>query len=525
VWKSRPRPGQKNSTLRDGGGAKRFVALARVSSREQEREGWSLEVQEEQLNEYAKNKGGGVTKLFKIAETASRADERKTFKELIQYARRNKATIDGVLFYKVDRAARNLFDYVDLERLESDENIPFISTSQPTANTPAGRVARRLLAIIAAFQTEQQVLDVRDGHQRRVEAGLFCGLAPYGYRNVRINARGLVEVSEPEARKVRLIYDLYAYKNHTIDMIMEHLRREGIAYLPSIPKWNRATVHRILRDRSYVGEVFYQDVWYPGTHEHLVDRQTWGRVQCLLGDKQRRSHELTFAGELIRCGHCGSPITGECVVKKATGRQYVYYRCVKYKSPGHPGTRLTEVELEAQVMAMFESIRLPDTVKEWFGRTLTLWSQGEQRATRSNTEDIQRQLSSLWTQKDRLLNLHLLGEISETEFSAKNTEIRDRVAQYTLKLEMADRGRDEHADLARKTFELSQSLTERWLTADYSAKRQMLETVCLNFSLDGASLAPEWRKPFDVLVKGLSVSSNRGDKIRTCDLLDPNQAL
>ena len=33
------------------------------------------------------------------------------------------------------------------------------------------------------------------------------------------------------------------------------------------------------------------------------------------------------------------------------------------------------------------------------------------------------------------------------------------------------------------------------------------------------------RKPFDILVEGLTVSSSRGDKIRTCDLLDPNQAL
>jgi hypothetical protein len=113
----------------------------------------------------------------------------------------------------------------------------------------------------------------------------------------------------------------------------------------------------------------------------------------------------------------------------------------------------------------------------------------------------------------RLLNVHLSGQIDEIEFSAKNTEIRDRIAQYTLQLEAADRSSDEHADLARKAFELSQSLPERWLTADYSTKRQILEIVCLNFSLDGVTLVPEWRKPFDVLVEGLVVSSSRGDKI------------
>jgi site-specific DNA recombinase len=492
---------------------KQFVALARVSSREQEREGWSLDVQEHELNAYAAREGGKITKLFKIAETASRAEERKTFKEMIRYARQHRADLDGALFYKVDRAARNLYDYVDLERLESDDNIPFISTSQPTANTPSGRVARRMLAVFAAFQTEQQVLDVRDGQKRRVDSGLFCGFAPFGYTNIRVNDRGLIETDKEADWKVKLVYDLYAYKNYTIDMIVAHLRREGIIFRPEAPAWHRGTVHRILRDRSYIGEVFYQDVWYPGTQDQLVDRQTWNRVQTLMGEKGRKSHELTYAGELIECKHCGSPITGECVIKKSTGKEYVYYRCVKYKSLGHPSVRLTEAQLDKQVMTIFDSIRLRPAVMEWFRRMLVLWSEEQQKLSTVQTGDLQRQLTSLRTQKDKLLNLNLQEKISDAEFSAKSVEIRDRIAHLTLLTEAADRGSDEHADLARKAFELSQSLTERWVNSNYSAKRQILEIMCLNFWLDGVSLVVEWRKPFDVLIEGLLVSSSRGDKI------------
>ena len=45
------------------------------------------------------------------------------------------------------------------------------------------------------------------------------------------------------------------------------------------------------------------------------------------------------------------------------------------------------------------------------------------------------------------------------------------------------------------------------------AKRRILEVVCLNFTLDGVTLVPEMRKPFDVFAEGLSVCSSRGDKI------------
>jgi len=129
---------------------KQFVALARVSSREQEREGFSLEVQEDALKRYAESHGGKIIKLFKIAETASKGEERKSFRELVAFAKKNAPGLDGLLFYKVDRAARNLFDYVELERLESEYGVPFISVSQPTDSNPAGRMMRRTLANMAA---------------------------------------------------------------------------------------------------------------------------------------------------------------------------------------------------------------------------------------------------------------------------------------------------------------------------------------------------------------------------------------
>ena len=94
-----------------------------------------------------------------------------------------------------------------------------------------------------------------------------------------------------------------------------------------------------------------------------------------------------------------------------------------------------------------------------------------------------------------------------------HTEYRDRMATLSLQLEAADRQRDEEADLAAKVFELSQGLTERWVSAEYAAKRQILELVCLNFKLHGVTLVPEMRKPFDQLIEGLHVSSSRGDKI------------
>src|SRR3984885_2140607 len=224
---------------------KNFVALARVSSREQEREGFSLAVQEEALKRYATQAGGEIARLFRIAETASKTDERKTFRELVVYAKKHAAELDGLLFYKVDRAARNLYDYVELEPLESEYNVPFISVSQPTESNPAGRMMRRTLANMASFYTEQQSVDVREGLARRVQEGWFVGKAPYGYRNVRKEGRGIVEIDPVPADNVRRIFQLFAYEPLTLDGVVARLHAQARSFRDSTPHFPRSSIHNI----------------------------------------------------------------------------------------------------------------------------------------------------------------------------------------------------------------------------------------------------------------------------------------
>lgn len=495
---------------------KQFVALARVSSREQEREGFSLEVQEEALRRYAQQNSGEIVRLFRIAETASKTDERKTFRELVAYAKKHSAELDGLLFYKVDRAARNLFDYVELERLESEYQVPFISVSQPTDSNPAGRMMRRTLANMASFYTEQQSVDVREGLARRVREGWFIGRAPYGYRNIRKNSRGIIELDPVTAANVKRCFHLYAYENLTLDGVIARMAEEGRTYRPSVPKFLRGSLHAMLRDRSYIGEIEHQGQWYPGKHDPIIDRVTWDRVQVLLGDHVYRSHEMTYSGEVFTCGHCGHPITGERKLKKTSRgeKAYTYYRCTYYNVPGHPRIRVTEADLDQQVLAIFKKMRIEDDeIRDWFQAVLRSQTRDAQQESLAQRAELQRQETLLVSQQDRLLNMRLAAEIDESTFSRKQTELRDRLSSIKLQLDVVDRSHDEMTDLASKVFELSQTLCSKWLNADYATKRRILEIVFLNCRLDDATLVPTMRKPFDVLAEGLISKNSRGERI------------
>ena len=494
---------------------KKYVALARVSSREQQREGFSLDIQEDALRRYAERMDGTIVKLFRIAETATKHDERKAFKELLAYAKKHADELTGLLFYKVDRAARNLFDYVELERLESEHGLEFISVSQPTENSPAGRMQRRMLASMASFYTEQQSLDVREGLARRVKEGWFVGHAPYGYRNVRIDGRGIVEIDPVNGPKVKRIFELFAYNGLTLDMLIERLAAEGIVYRDSTPRFPRSTLHAILHDRAYIGEVEHKGQWYPGKHSPLVDRETWDRVQALLGGQVYRTHELTYGSDLITC-QCGHKIVGERKIKrtKAGDRDYNYYRCSKYSQQGaspHPSDRGRpgQASLGPVRQAADRGCRSP-------GLGSARAAGADPRGARLHPRATGGIAPSAYADPgpDRPASQPpALGGDRRRYVRGEEHRATRPGRRLKLQAEVLDRGHDENADIAIKAFELSQSLMSKWLTADYAAKRQILEIVCLNWRLDDVTLCPTMRKPFDVLAEGLLSKESRGDRI------------
>lgn len=483
---------------------KKYVALARVSSREQEREGFSLDVQEDVLRAYAKRQGGEMGKLYRIAETASKNEQRKVFKELLSHCRANAASIRALLFYKVDRAARNIFDYVELEKLEAEHGVEVIYITQPTENTPAGRMQRRILANMASFYTEQQSLDIRQGMQRRAEQGLFVGHAPYGYRNVRVDGRGLIEVDQREAEVVKRAFELYAYHNHTLDSLALKLREEGRYYTDSHPSFLRSKVHRILLDRSYIGEVPYHGKWYPGRQPPLVGLEVFRRVRAILGNRTCSPRVTLYGSGLIKCAHCGHPIVGE-VIRKNTRKgvkEYRYYRCAKYNVADHPRVRLREAQIEERVIAMFQAIRIQDReVQDWIRRVLQKKRGADQKEREARLNALQQRQALIRRRMDQLLNMRLAGEIDSDWFADKSAELREEQGSTGLQIEALSRQQAENADLAIKTFELSQTIEEKWFTSDTPEKRQLLETTCLNFSLEGTNLEITMRKPFDLLLK------------------------
>lgn len=101
---------------------------------------------------------------------------------------------------------------------------------------------------------------LRRGLQRSIQDGCYVANAPYGYKKVTIDRRPTLEIYEPEARFVRIMYNMYA-DGYGCVAIANHVNAMGARPHRS-DAFSRSSVAKILRSPTYIGKI----VWDQKTH-------------------------------------------------------------------------------------------------------------------------------------------------------------------------------------------------------------------------------------------------------------------
>ena len=163
------------------------------------------------------------------------------------------------------------------------------------------------------------------GMTEKARAGIYPSCAPLGYRNADGPGGKRVIVSEPgSAPLFTEVFERFATGRYLLKVLVKEVNAEGLKLRGR--KIYSSVVHQILRKRLYTGDFDWDGSTYTGSHEPLVTRECWQRVQELLDaraeNKTRKvKHDFPYTG-LVHCGHCGCLFVGE--LKK---RKYVYYHC------------------------------------------------------------------------------------------------------------------------------------------------------------------------------------------------------
>jgi len=175
--------------------------------------------------------------------------------------------------------------------------------------------------------------------------GRWCGGKPLLGYDLDAQAAKLV-VNEPEAARVRAIFDLYR-EHRSLRPVVRELAQRGWR----TKRWRtragqerggelitKTHLRRLLTNVTYLGQVRYRTEVYPGQHAALVDPEVWQQVQTLLQDRRRwsasgdRPVEALLHG-LLCCGPCACPMTPTSTTRHRAKR-YRYYVCVQAQKGG-----------------------------------------------------------------------------------------------------------------------------------------------------------------------------------------------
>lgn len=104
------------------------------------------------------------------------------------------------------------------------------------------------------------------------------------------------------------------------------------------------------------------------------------------------------------------------------------------------------------------------------------------------------------TSSDNLDNV--IDEAYWRGVSAKWRQEQDAVATQLAKLQEANR---DYIDSASEILELAKNAHLLYVKRTPAEKRQLLDNVLSNCTLDGLTVYPTYRKPFDLIAEGVSL--------------------
>lgn len=468
------------------------VLMARVSSREQRDEGFSLPAQERLLQEYAKRQDLRVVKVFLIAETASKPVQRRLFGTMMEFIRERGVT--SLVVEKVDRLVRSFKDTVLIDDwLEADEARRLHCVKDSLVLHKHSRSQEKLnwgvRVVLAKNMIDNLKEEVAKGVQEKLEAGALPGKPPIGYVAVGEIGRKRLVPNDVMAPLVRRLFSSYLDPMHSLSSVTAELNSAGLRTRTGRPV-ARSYVRLMLSNSIYTGQLPWAGKIYTGEHEAIVTESAFQAVQAKLTGKRApryRKHDSLFRG-LIVCTYCSATISWEL----QKGR---YYGSCKSRRPCNNRQYAREDRLESQLVEGLDGVLSP-----WpeLVESVIAYARREATTGAEATAELHRSLDARLHDLDRRLGLayedRLDGRISANRYDTMVKQVADEQALIREKLSLSNDEWRQRELRAVDILELCQQAADLYTGGDVTGKRALLKEIYSNLQLADGTLAYQYTK-------------------------------
>ncbi|OUQ14478.1 recombinase [Lachnoclostridium sp. An14] len=392
---------------------------------------------------------------------------RENFQRLLADVMSGK--INCVVVKDLSRFARNYSDAGSLiDNLFVQMGVRFISLAENVDSfTNPDSVSNIIVPITNVmndnycYQTSKKIRQVFDYKRRN---GQYIGaFAPYGYIKHPKDKHKLV-IDPDAAETVKLIFSLFL-QGTSKRAIALYLNEHGVpspsAYkllkgLPvstrgyDEPMWGGRMIHAILTNPTYTGdlaqgrsrvksykvhqiEVVPREEWVEvaGTHEAIIDYETFDKVQALLKRDTRTSPEgrkvHLFSG-FLKCADCGRAVT-RCVSKN----NHVYYACSTYKNRSRTACTMHSIKHERLEAAVLFGIQYQVHLAVSYSEAIARINSAPTKKSQSFRLDElitakEKELAKITRYKQSLYQDWKDGEITQQDYRSMKADYEQQVA-------------------------------------------------------------------------------------------------
>src|SRR3989338_6945458 len=406
----------------------------RVSTEDQAKEGYSLEVQREYLESFAMREGYEIFKVYCDDGISAYSTRRPALQKLLADAKGKSFGL--VLAYKIDRFSRNLKDLLMLVDELFSYGAGFKSATEPfDTTTSAGKLMFQQLGSFAEFERNRIAERVFPGMVKGVQRGNWQGAryAPYGYSYTK--EKKLLEINEAESNVVKLIYTMFLC-DKSIRSNTEYLTRKGYRNRKG-NIFSTKLIGDILKNKIYTGKLVWNAHFYDktqktkkgykyvknppekviisqGKHQPIISEEDFELVQEKLKarrvERRKKVSDYPLSG-ILYCAKCNHKYLGiSSISNHRTGVKKRWYRCIgPYRSFIRCKNKSVKAqEIETEVAEILEVLLKNDKLKtnRWTNVTAANFPIFAE-STKTDLEKVKNRLKSNLEKQSKLTDAYL----------------------------------------------------------------------------------------------------------------------
>ena len=296
----------------------------RVSTEEQSRFGFSIQVQKEALEEYCSENRMRIVDHYcdEGVSGGKPYTKRPEMKRLIDDVEAGK--IDVILFTRLDRWFRNVQEYYKVQEILDQHKVEWKAIWEDYDTTTSnGRMAITIFLAIAQNEREktaERIRSVFDGKRKRKESFFGKTATPVGYIEQPDENGVLRLVKDPDVRKAFEDFWNIAVKYQNINKAAKYVTLE-YGMTRAKHKW-----YELSKNEIYTGTYKGVEGYCPA----YVSREDWEALHKRGAIKQTRNDRIYLFTGLMKCPLCGHNLSSKyCKQKRPNGvvKEYYSYRC------------------------------------------------------------------------------------------------------------------------------------------------------------------------------------------------------